>query len=57
MVVYDDSVLVDFQASIIHLPNANAPYVLIVVDGADQHLGICVRVPFRGWDVFQDGFK
>ena len=40
MVVYDNSVLVDFQASIIHLPNANAPYVLIVVDGADQHLGI-----------------
>ena len=43
--------------AVFHFPDPDTSHILIVVDGADQHLGVCFRIAFRRRDVFQYGLK
>ena len=57
VVVDDDSVLVNAQAPVVYLADADAPDIFIVIDRTDQHLGICIRVASRCRDIVDNCFK
>ena len=55
--VYDHAVLVYLQASVVDLADTDTANKLVVVDGADQHLGVCVRISLRSRDIIDDSLK
>ena len=57
MVVYQHALLVHADGTILHFADANAAHVLIVVDGADEHLGVGVRISLRSRNIVDDRLK
>ena len=46
VVVDHHHLLIDPDRAVVHLADADAPHILIIVDGADQYLGSGLRIPF-----------
>ncbi len=57
MVVADDHFLVHLDNAVVHLADADAAHVLVVVDGADQHLCAGLGISLRGGNVVHDGLE
>ena len=57
VMVADDDFLVDPDGAVVHLSDADASHIFIVIDGADEHLGAGGAVAFRGGNVVYNGFK
>ena len=57
MMVYNNYILVDRNRSVIDFSNTDTANVFIVIDGADQHLCTCIRIPFRCRNVIQNRFE
>ena len=57
MMVYNDAVLVYLETAVVNLADTDTANKLIVVDGTDEHLGLCIRVSFRSRDIIYDGLK
>ena len=57
MMIQKRQLLVDGDGAVLHLADADPAYVFIVIDGADQDLGILIRIAFRRGDIFQDRLK
>ena len=57
VVVHQHALLVHPNGAVVHLADSDAAHVLVVVDGADEHLGGGVGIPLRGRDVVEDGLK
>ena len=57
VMVYQEHFLIDGDGAVVHLADADAAYVFVVVDGADEHLGGRFRVAFRGRDIIKDRLK
>ena len=47
VVVDHDRVLVGADRAVVHLADADAAHILVVVDGADEDLGVRLRIPLR----------
>ena len=57
MVVDKDHLLIDADGSVIDFSDSDTAHVLIVVNGADQHLSGSFRVSLRSGDVVEDRLK
>ena len=57
MVIDDHHLLIYPDDAIVHLAYADAPHILVVVDGTDQRLGPGFGISLRSGDVVQYGFK
>jgi hypothetical protein len=57
VVVYQNALLVHLKSSVVHTSDANPAYELIVVNGAYEYLGLCVRISLRRRDMVYNGFK
>ena len=57
MFVDYDGVHAYSDCSVVYLADTDATYVLIVINGADQYLGIGIRVTFRSRDILKDCLK
>ena len=57
VMVHDGHFLVHADGAVVHLADADAAHVFVVVDGADQDLGELVRIPLGRRDVLHDGLK
>ena len=55
--VDNDTLLVHLHGAVVHLAHADAPHVVVVIDGAYQHLGRGLRVSLGSRDVVDDGLK
>ena len=42
--VYDNTVLIYLQASVVDLADTDTANKIVVVNGADQNLGTCIRI-------------
>jgi len=51
MVVYNDAVLIHLQGSVVNFSHSDTAYVLIVVNGADEHLRLCLWISLRSRNV------
>ena len=57
MVVADNDLLVDTNGTVVHLAHSDSAYIFVVVDGADQYLGTCLRVAAGSGDIIDDGLE
>ena len=57
VVVADDDLLIDGDRAIVNLADTDASHILIVVDGADQHLRACLGIALRRGDIVEDRLK
>ena len=57
MVVYDHTLLIDFEASVVNFADADPAYVFIIVNGADEHLGTCLGIALGSRNIVDDGLK
>ena len=57
MVVYNDNLLIDLYGTIVHLSHADSSHILVIIDGADKHLGSGSGVSLGSGDIVEDGFK
>ena len=57
VMVYEDTVLVYFDSTVVHFADADTAHILVVVDGADQNLGSGSLVAFGSGDIVQNGLK
>ena len=52
--VDDNRILINLQHAVVHLADADASYIFIVINRADEHLRICVRVAGGRRDIVDD---
>ena len=57
MIIDDDRIHADTDRAVIHLADADPSHIFIIVYGADQYLGIRIRVALRRGDIFKDRLK
>ncbi len=57
VVVHQGALLVHPDPAVVHLADADAPHIFVVINRADQHLGPLLRVALRRGDMFDDGLK
>ena len=55
--VYQNALLIDSQTAVVYLADADTANEFIVINGADQYLGICIRVALRSRDRIDDRLK
>ena len=55
VIIADHHFLVGVDFSALHTPYGNATYIVVIIDGGNQHLQRTRFVPFRGGDVLQNG--
>ncbi len=57
VMVDNDHFLIDFDGTVVYLTHTDTAHILVVVDGADQHLGACIGVTLGCRDMLDDGVK
>ena len=55
--VYNHAFLIDLQRTVINFSDTDTSYILVVVNGADQHLGICIRISLRCRNIVHNCLK
>ena len=57
MMVDYHTLLVYPEGPVVNFSDPDTPHVLVIVNGADEHLGIRVRIPFGGRDIVYNRLK
>ncbi len=57
MMVHNHTFLIYFEGSVIHFADTDSSHILIIINGADQNLGLSLRISFRSRNIFKNRLK
>ena len=57
MVVHNQGFLIHLDLTVLHLSDSDSSYELVVVNGGNQKLGFCIRIPLRCGNKVYNSFE
>ena len=57
VIVADGDLLVDLDGAPLHTAHRNPAHILVIIDGGNQQLQRCIRIPLRGGNIVDNGLK